>query len=115
MDSQVKLWDIRTASAMSTLTNHKKGVRAVKIHPNEFSFTSVAADNIKKWKLPTVGLVWCCIKLLSFGVGCIGLLSCLSFWVNMNNNSDDIDNPGTIPAQLRQQGVSHQYSFSQPR
>ena len=36
---------------MTTLTHHKKAVRAVKMHPKEFSFVSAAADNMKKWQV----------------------------------------------------------------
>lgn len=42
---------------MSTLTNHKKGVRAVSVNPREFSFASASADNIKVRKRdPTTSL-----------------------------------------------------------
>lgn len=40
--------------AMSTLTNHKRGVRALQLHPTEFTFASASPDNIKKWKFPAV-------------------------------------------------------------
>jgi len=36
----------------TVLTNHKKSIRAFVLHPDEFSFASGGADNIKKWKLP---------------------------------------------------------------
>ncbi len=36
---------------MTTLTHHKKAVRAVQMHPKEFSFVSAAADNMKKWQV----------------------------------------------------------------
>lgn len=52
MDSTVKLWDLAAGKAMCTLTNHKKGVRAMAMHPREYTFASASADNIKKWKLP---------------------------------------------------------------
>ncbi len=32
-DSQVKLWDLVAAKAQTTLTHHKKGVRAIALHP----------------------------------------------------------------------------------
>jgi hypothetical protein len=35
-----------------SLTNHKKSVRALAIHPHEFTMASASADNIKKWKFP---------------------------------------------------------------
>lgn len=39
---------------MVTLTHHKKSVRALTIHPTEFSFAtgSTGGNNIKKWKCP---------------------------------------------------------------
>lgn len=39
---------------MITLTHHKKSVRALAIHPTEYSFASGSAggNNIKKWKCP---------------------------------------------------------------
>jgi pleiotropic regulator 1 len=53
VDSTVRLWDLAAGKCMSTLTNHKKGVRALALNPNEFSFASASADNIKTWGLPT--------------------------------------------------------------
>jgi pleiotropic regulator 1 len=32
---------------VKTLTNHKKGIRALAIHPEEYTFASAAADNVK--------------------------------------------------------------------
>jgi WD40 repeat protein len=55
-DSTIKFWDLRKGCTMSTLTYHKKSVRALASHPTEFAFASAAADNIKKFKLPTVGV-----------------------------------------------------------
>ncbi|CAN0533844.1 unnamed protein product, partial [Ectocarpus sp. 12 AP-2014] len=49
-DCQIKLWDLVAGKAMTTLTHHKKAVRAVQMHPKEFSFVSAAADNMKKWQ-----------------------------------------------------------------
>lgn len=39
---------------MNTLTHHKKSVRALAIHPTEYSFVSASSggNNIKKWKCP---------------------------------------------------------------
>ncbi|PQP94580.1 protein pleiotropic regulatory locus 1-like [Prunus yedoensis var. nudiflora] len=38
---------------MSTLTHHKKSVRAMAQHPKDInSFASVSADNVKKFNLP---------------------------------------------------------------
>jgi len=33
--------------SVKTLTNHKKAIRALAIHPEEYTFASAAADNIK--------------------------------------------------------------------
>ena len=52
MDGTVKLWDLAAGKVMTTLTNHKKGVRGLVAHHSEFTFASASADNIKKWKLP---------------------------------------------------------------
>lgn len=39
---------------MTTLTHHKKAVRALAVHPEQFTFASgsAGANNIKSWKLP---------------------------------------------------------------
>jgi hypothetical protein len=54
MDSTVRLWDLAAGRTLATLTHHKKSVRALDIHPTEFSFVSGSAggNNIKKWKCP---------------------------------------------------------------
>ena len=36
--------------ASAVLTNHKKAVRALALHPTEYTFASASADNMKKWK-----------------------------------------------------------------
>lgn len=48
------LWDLAAGKTMVTLTHHKKSVRALAIHPTEYSFASGSAggNNIKKWKCP---------------------------------------------------------------
>lgn len=54
MDSTVRLWDLAAGKTMVTLTHHKKSIRALAIHPTEYSFASASAggNNIKKWKCP---------------------------------------------------------------
>ncbi|KIM87888.1 hypothetical protein PILCRDRAFT_814585 [Piloderma croceum F 1598] len=54
MDSTVRLWDLAAGKTSVTLTHHKKSVRALAIHPTEYSFASGSAggNNIKKWKCP---------------------------------------------------------------
>lgn len=54
-DCQIKLWDLIAGKAMTTLTHHKKAVRALKMHTKEFSFVSAAADNMKKWQVRGYG------------------------------------------------------------
>ena len=51
-DSTIRLWDLRKGKASVVLTNHKKSIRAMALHPAEFSFASASAENIKKWALP---------------------------------------------------------------
>ena len=52
MDGTVRLWDLVAGRAASVLTNHKKAVRALTLHPTEYTFASASADNMKKWKMP---------------------------------------------------------------
>lgn len=63
-DTTVRTWDLVTGQATSILTHHKKGVRAALFHPEcvlargvmrrEYVFATASADNIKKWKCPSV-------------------------------------------------------------
>ena len=52
LDSTVRLWDLAAGKTMGILTHHKKGVRALALHPNEFTFASGSAGSIKQWKCP---------------------------------------------------------------
>ncbi|KAK9727553.1 pre-mRNA-splicing factor prp46 [Basidiobolus ranarum] len=52
MDSMVRLWDLAAGKTLSVLTHHKKSVRALALHPDEFTFASGSSDNIKQWKCP---------------------------------------------------------------
>jgi pleiotropic regulator 1 len=52
LDSTVRLWDIAAGKTMGVLTHHKKGVRALALHPKEFTFASGSAGSIKQWKCP---------------------------------------------------------------
>ncbi|KAF7361475.1 Pre-mRNA-splicing factor PRP46 [Mycena sanguinolenta] len=60
MDSTVRLWDLAAGKTRVTLTHHKKSVRALAIHPTEYSFASGSAggNNIKKWKCPEGSFVF---------------------------------------------------------
>ncbi|THG05894.1 hypothetical protein TEA_022222 [Camellia sinensis var. sinensis] len=51
-DTTIKFWDLRFGKTMTTLTHHKKSVRAMALHPKENCFASASADNIKKFNLP---------------------------------------------------------------
>lgn len=48
----MRTWDICAGKYFNVLTNHKKAVRAMCLHPREYTFASGAADNIKVWKCP---------------------------------------------------------------
>jgi pleiotropic regulator 1 len=43
---------IAAGKCLNTLTNHKKSVKALLVHPSEYTFASAAIDNIKFWKCP---------------------------------------------------------------
>lgn len=60
MDSTIRLWDLAAGKTSTTLTHHKKSVRALTIHPTEYSFASGSAggNNIKKWKCPEGAFVF---------------------------------------------------------
>ena len=48
----IRFWDIRTGSSIKTLTQHKKGIRAMVIHPEERTFASAGADKFRIWCYP---------------------------------------------------------------
>ncbi|MCJ1314347.1 pre-mRNA-splicing factor prp46 [Agyrium rufum] len=52
LDSTVRLWDLAAGKTMGVLTHHKKGVRALTVHPKEFTFASASTGSIKQWKCP---------------------------------------------------------------
>lgn len=52
LDSTVRLWDLAAGKSMGVLTHHKKGVRALALHPKEFTFASASAGSIKQWRCP---------------------------------------------------------------
>lgn len=52
LDATVRLWDLAAGKTMSVLTHHKKGVRALAVHPQEFTFASASTGSIKQWKCP---------------------------------------------------------------
>ena len=52
LDSTVRLWDLAAGKTMGVLTHHKKGVRALAVHPKEWTFASGSTNSIKQWKCP---------------------------------------------------------------
>ncbi|KAF7795935.1 hypothetical protein EIP86_007102 [Pleurotus ostreatoroseus] len=115
MDSTVRLWDLAAGKTMVTLTHHKKSVRALAIHPTEYSFASASAggNNIKKWKCPEGAFVFnfsghnAIINTLSVNSEGVffsgGDNGTLSFWdYNTGTafqNLDDIPQPGSLEAE----------------
>lgn len=52
MDATVRLYDLAAGKTRTVLTHHKKAVRALTLHPEEFTFATGSPDNIKEWKCP---------------------------------------------------------------
>ncbi|KAF9074266.1 WD40 repeat-like protein [Rhodocollybia butyracea] len=115
MDSTVRLWDLAAGKTMVTLTHHKKSVRALAIHPTEFSFASGSAggNNIKKWKCPEGSFVFnfsghnAIINTLSVNAEGVFFSGAdngsMTFWdYNTGTpfqNLDDIPQPGSLEAE----------------
>ncbi|KAJ8594192.1 WD40 repeat-like protein [Rhizopogon salebrosus TDB-379] len=115
MDSTVRLWDLAAGKTMVTLTHHKKSVRALAIHPTEYSFASGSAggNNIKKWKCPEGAFVFnfpghnAIINTLSVNAEGVffsgGDNGTLTFWdYNTGTpfqNLDDVPQPGSLEAE----------------
>jgi pleiotropic regulator 1 len=53
-DSTIRCWDLRNGKPMVILTNHKKSVRSLVLHPTEFSFASGAAG----WSLCSLWMMF---------------------------------------------------------
>lgn len=56
-DSTIRCWDIIAGKTICTLTNHKKSVRALTLHPKYYSMASASPDNIKEWKFPSCDFI----------------------------------------------------------
>ncbi|KAF1946090.1 pre-mRNA-splicing factor prp46 [Clathrospora elynae] len=52
LDSTIRLWDIVAGKTQTVLTHHKKSVRALALHPTEFTFASGSAQSAKQWRCP---------------------------------------------------------------
>ncbi|RYP73765.1 hypothetical protein DL771_003478 [Monosporascus sp. 5C6A] len=52
LDKTVRLWDLAAGKTKGVLTHHKKGVRALALHPSEFTFATGSTGSIKQWKCP---------------------------------------------------------------
>ena len=76
-DSTIRYWDLVAGKTRVTLTNHKKSVRSIVIHPILNMMASASPDNIKQWKFPDGNF----IQNMS-GHNCI--INCLA------NNRDDV-------------------------
>jgi pleiotropic regulator 1 len=48
----IRFWDIRMGRTTEVLTQHKKGVRAMAMHAENYTFASVDSDKIRIWKCP---------------------------------------------------------------
>lgn len=57
LDGTIRLWDLAAGKTMGVLTHHKKGVRALALHPKEFTFASASTGAIKQWKCPEGALM----------------------------------------------------------
>ncbi|KAF4565425.1 pre-mRNA-splicing factor prp46 [Pleurotus pulmonarius] len=115
MDSTIRLWDLAAGKTMVTLTHHKKSVRALAIHPTEYSFASGSAggNNIKKWKCPEGTFVFnfgghnAIINTLSvnaegvfFSGGDNGTLSLWDYNTGIAfQNMEDVPQPGSLEAE----------------
>ncbi len=113
--SACRLWDLAAGKTMVTLTHHKKSVRALAIHPTEYTFASASAggNNIKKWKCPEGMFVFnfsghnAIINTLSvnsegvfFSGGDNGTLTLWDWNTGTAfQNMDDIPQPGSLEAE----------------
>ena len=57
LDATVRLWDLAAGKTMNVLTHHKKGVRALAVHPRQFTFATASTGSIKQWKCPEGSLM----------------------------------------------------------
>ena len=51
-DQTIRTWDLATGKRVKVLTNHKKSIRSMIFHHEEYTFCSAGGDNLKVWKCP---------------------------------------------------------------
>ncbi|KAI0489585.1 putative pre-mRNA splicing protein [Xylaria cf. heliscus] len=112
LDSTVRLWDLAAGKTMSVLTHHKKGVRALAVHPTEFTFATGSTNSIKQWKCPEGAFMGNCeghnaiINSLSVNEDVLfsgGDNGSMSFWDwktgHRFQSLDSIAQPGSLDAE----------------
>ncbi|KAI0443284.1 putative pre-mRNA splicing protein [Xylaria telfairii] len=112
LDSTVRLWDLAAGKTMSVLTHHKKGVRALAVHPTEFTFATGSTNSIKQWKCPEGAFMGNCeghnaiINTLSVNEDVLfsgGDNGSMSFWDwktgHRFQSLDSIAQPGSLDAE----------------
>lgn len=51
-DQTIRTWDLAAGKRIKVLTNHKKSIRGLLFHHEEYTFCSGSGDNLKVWKCP---------------------------------------------------------------
>ncbi|KAI0738144.1 WD40 repeat-like protein [Daedaleopsis nitida] len=93
MDSTVRLWDLAAGKTMVTLTHHKKSVRALAIHPTEYTFASAGHNAI-------INTLSVNAEGVFFSGGDNGSLTLWDWDTGTAfQNMDDIPQPGSLEAE----------------
>lgn len=53
MDGTVRLYDLVAGKSVAVLAQHRRGVRALAIHPTEYSMATGSADAVVEWGFPS--------------------------------------------------------------
>lgn len=114
MDQTVRLWDLVAGKTYKTLTQHHKSVRALALHPTQYSFASgsAAGRNIKTWKCPEgtllnsmqhdaiVNTLACNADGVLFSGGDNGMLKFFDYDTGMPFQAmDDVVQPGSLQSE----------------
>ncbi|CDR42306.1 CYFA0S09e00672g1_1 [Cyberlindnera fabianii] len=51
-DKTIRLWDLAAGKTQTVLTHHTKSIRALALHPEEWTFATASPGSIKQWKFP---------------------------------------------------------------